>query len=290
MADDKFDRSTQDIGNILALEHVNVRIPDQGIATIFYIVGLGLTRDPYVMVGTENMWMNAGQQQFHLPTGSPQVTPGYVGLVVPDLHALMSRLESVRDKLSGTRFAYAVEDKDVLVTCPWGNRLRCHAPGPEFGDMTLGIPYVEFPVKPGHADGIGTFYETVLGAPSTVTPGVRGSVARVRVGAWQELIFRETPEGVPPYDGHHIAIYIANFSRPHRLLKQYGLITEESNEYQYRFQEILDLDTKRPLFVVEHEVRSATHPMYMRPLVNRNPSQRQATYARGRDTFVPGIA
>ena len=63
MAGEKFDRSSQDVGNILALEHVNVRIPDQGLATLFYIVGLGLTRDPYLMVGTDNMWANAGQQQ-----------------------------------------------------------------------------------------------------------------------------------------------------------------------------------------------------------------------------------
>ena len=40
-----FDRSAQDVGNIVFLEHVNVRVPDQVIATRFYIAGLGLTRD-----------------------------------------------------------------------------------------------------------------------------------------------------------------------------------------------------------------------------------------------------
>ena len=283
-----FDRSIQDIGNILALEHVNVRVPDQSLATVFYVLGLGLTRDPYLMVGTENMWINVGQQQFHLPTGRPQVLRGYVGVVVTDLDALTSRLAAIQPKLSETRFGYTVEDKHVLVTCPWGNRLRCHAPGPEFGDMTLGIAYVEFPVKPGHANGIGKFYDTVLGAPAVVVSDGGSPIARVRVGARQELIFRETPTDIPPYDEHHVAIYIANFSGPHRLLSQNGLITEESNEYQYRFQDIVDLETGRPLFTVEHEVRSATHPMYMRPLVNRNPSQIQRTYLRGRDMFVPG--
>jgi hypothetical protein len=66
-----FDRRQQDIGNIVGLEHVNVRVPDQQIATLFYVVGLGLTRDPYLMVGLDNMWINAGQSQFHLPTGAP---------------------------------------------------------------------------------------------------------------------------------------------------------------------------------------------------------------------------
>ena len=36
MADEKFDRTTQDVGNIVALEHVNVRIPSQALATAFY--------------------------------------------------------------------------------------------------------------------------------------------------------------------------------------------------------------------------------------------------------------
>jgi len=289
MAGEKFDRSSQDVGNILALEHVNVRIPDQGLATLFYIVGLGLTRDPYLMVGTDNMWANAGQQQFHLPTARPQVLRGCVGLVVPDLEALKTRLGSVSDKLAGTRFDYAVENKHVSVTCPWGNRLRCHAPGPEWGDLTLGIPYVEFPVEPGCAQGIAAFYRAALGAPATVAPDGAGTVARVQVGVRQELRFRETREPLPSYDGHHIAIYIADFSGPHRWLAERGLITEESNAVQYRFTEIVDPETTRPLFTIEHEVRCATHPMYLRPLINRNPAQRQATYVRARDAFVPGL-
>ncbi len=286
---DRFDRRRQDVGNILMLEHVNVRVPDQVLATAFYVQGLGLTRDPYVMVGTENMWINVGQQQFHLPTGKPQVVQGRVGLVHPDLDALTARLAVVRDKLAGTKFAYAVADKHVAVTCPWGNRLRCYAAGPEFGDLTLGVVYVEFPVKPGRAAGIARFYEKVLGAPVAVTPEGAGSAARVRIGQRQELIFRET-EGEPaPYDGHHIAIYIADFSGPHRRLEERGLVSEESGEYQYRFEKIVDPDTGDLLFTIEHEVRSFTHPMFLRPLVNRNPAQRQATYARGRDAFVPGL-
>ena len=284
-----YDRSTQDMGNILALEHVNVRIPDQVTATMFYVMGLGFTRDPYVMVGVDNMWINIGQQQFHLPTGAPQVTPGHIDLVTPDLDALTARLAAVKDRLAGTAFAYAVEDKHVAVTCPWGNRLRCYAPGPQFGDMTLGVPRVEFPVAPGHAEGIARFYRTIMGAPATVTPN-GAAVARVQVGLHQELVFRETPEPQRPYDGHHVAIYVGNFSRPHGLLRERGLITEESNDYQYRFKDIVDPETGRWLFTIEHEVRSFTHPMYLRPLVNRNPAQRQATYQRGRDAFVPGMA
>jgi hypothetical protein len=54
----KYDRSAEDLGNIVALEHVNVTVPDQQLATLFYVTGLGLTRDPYLMTGTKNMWVN----------------------------------------------------------------------------------------------------------------------------------------------------------------------------------------------------------------------------------------
>jgi catechol 2,3-dioxygenase-like lactoylglutathione lyase family enzyme len=285
-----FDRRSQDVGNIVALEHVNVKIPDQVMATAFYVQGLGFTRDPYLMVGTENMWINLGQEQFHLPTGDPQVLRGQVGMVVPDLEALKARLESVKPKLAGTKFAFSAENKHVSVTCPWGNSLRCHAAGPEWGEVTLGMAYVEFPVAPGHADGIKRFYERVFDAPATVVPDHAGAAAHVRVGSRQELVFRETTKEIPRYDGHHIAVYIANFSRPHAYLAEHGLVTEESNDYQYRFQDIVDPDSRQVLFTIEHEVRSFTHPMLLRPMMNRNPSQRQATYQRGRDAFVPGMS
>lgn len=48
MGRETYDRRGQDVGNIVALEHVNLRIPDQLAATAFYVLGLGLTRDPYL--------------------------------------------------------------------------------------------------------------------------------------------------------------------------------------------------------------------------------------------------
>src|SRR5882762_3068728 len=61
-----YDRSAEDIGNIIHLEHVNVYIADQAIGTLFYVTGLGLTRDPFLMTSTDNMWVNVGRSQFHL--------------------------------------------------------------------------------------------------------------------------------------------------------------------------------------------------------------------------------
>jgi hypothetical protein len=207
---------------------------------------------------------------------------------VPDLEALTTRLGSVRDLLAGTKFAFSVEDKYVAVTAPWGNRLRLYAAGPAFGDWTLGISHVDFPVEPGRAAGIARFYQQVMGAPAAVTPDAEGVAAHVRIGQRQEVVFRETSAPIPAYDGYHIAVYIANFSGPHEWLDKHGLVSEESQDYQYRFEKIVDPDTRECLCVIEHEVRSFTHPMFLRPLVNRNPAQRQPTYQRGRDAFYPG--
>lgn len=259
----------EDVGNIVLLEHVNVCIPDQALGTLFYIVGMGFTRDPHMMVGLDNMWVNIGEQQFHLPTGNPQVLPGHVGVVVPDLQTLQQRLESVRDKLSDTQFSWSVHDDHVHVTSPWGKRVRCYGPDPKFGAMKLGVPYVEFRVRPGAAEGIGRFYERVMGAPVTVDHEPRGTAARVHVGQHQTLVFQDTAEEQVPYDGHHVAIYIANFSAPYAFFKERGLITKDVTNHEFRFQTIVDPETDKPVYELEHEVRSMRHPRYRIPLVNR---------------------
>ena len=279
----QYDRATEDIGGIVALEHVNTTVPDQRLATLFYVVGMGFTRDPYLSVGDENMWFNLGQQQFHTPTREAQVLRGHVGVVVPDLDALEARLAAVREKLAGTRFAYERRGDYVSATSPWGNELRCYAPAPRFGSMVLGMPYVEFMVAKGAAAGITRFYQKVFDVAADTADG--GTCARVPAGPGQTLYFREQPAPLPAYDGHHIAVYIADFSAPHRFLKERGLITEESNRHQYRFKTLCDPDTGAPLFEIEHEVRSLTHPLWARAFVNRNPNQTQRTYVPGRDAF-----
>ena len=153
--------------------------------------------------------------------------------------------------------------------------------------MTLGLPYVEFLVKPGTAEGIGQFYKEVMHAPCTLTRGRQGAVTQVRAGREQKLIFRETTENLPAYDGHHIAVYLANFSGPYTFLKRQNLITQESDAHQYRFQDIVHPKTGRTLYVIEHEVRSLYHPMYGRELINRNPSQNIRAYVQNRDAFSP---
>lgn len=281
MADKSFNRAARDVGNILAMEHVNVTVPDQALATMFYVNGLGFTRDPYIDFGPANVWINVGRQQFHLPTSKPQVLRGHVGVVVPTREELHGRLARVERRLGNTRFRYSEKAGYTDVTCPWGNHIRCFDPG-KFGAMQLGIPYVEFYVPKGTAAGIARFYEKIMGCRTEL----KRNYCDVSVGREQFLRFREKNQ-VPAYDGHHIAIYVSNFSAPHAYLKKSKLITEESDENQYRFQTIVDPKNGKPLFDIEHEVRSLFHPMYERHLINRNAGQSFFNYQRDRDAFTP---
>ena len=265
-----FNRATEDVGNIVEFGHVNVRVPSQQCALIFYLMGLGLTRDPYLRIGIDNAWINVGTSQFHLPVGPAQVLRGAIGLVVPDLNALMTRLSSIQPLLQDTWFRFSRSGMRVDVTCPWGNRLQVHAPDARrFGAMRLGMPYVELHTAPGTAPGIARFYRKVLGALAQSGADESGAFARIHAGLHECLVFRETVHALPPYDGHHVQVTVADFSGVHRRLLERGLVIEESSQSQYRFQDIIDLDSGAVLATLEHEVRSMRHPLHARALVNR---------------------
>src|SRR5260370_7166313 len=125
-----FARTAEDLGNSIHLEHVNVTVPDQRLATLFYVAGLGLTRDPYLMVSDTNMWVNVGRSQFHLPNGGPQVLRGHTALVISGRQALLDRLASVAKKLEGTSFAFSDHNTYATALFPCGKPLPSyqHAP------------------------------------------------------------------------------------------------------------------------------------------------------------------
>ncbi len=286
-----FSRAAEDVGNIVSLEHVNTQIPDQTLGTLFYVAGLGLTRDPYQVVSVTNMWINAGRCQFHLPTAAAQVMQGYTALVMPGREKLLARLAAVKKPLEGTRFAFQELNDCVEAVSPWGNRIRCFEPGPRFGKMQLGMPYVEQEVARDTAAGIARFYATIFGVPTRVEDGADGKSAVVSIGTDQSLVFKETDGPLQAYDGYHVAVYLANFSGPHNALLQHGLVSRETNQHEYRFIDITDLETGRVLTRLEHEVRSMRHPQYARPLVNRNPDAMGMAYAFGHEQLsyaLPG--
>jgi hypothetical protein len=292
MAQTAYDRSAEDLGNIVNIGHVNVRIPDQRLSTLFHVTGLGLTRDPFLMTSTNNMWINVGMSQFHLPTGEPQVLRGVTGLVVPSREQLLDRLARVKPELAGTQFAYRETNDAVETVSPWGNRIACHAPdATRYGRIVLGMPYVAFEVRPGTVEAIARFYREIVGAQATVEDGNgAGRAARIGAGDRQHLIYRETDAPERPYDNNHIQVYVQDFSGMYKKLQARGLISEESDQHQYRFRDIVDLDTDAVLTTIDHEIRSMTHPMFGRPLVNRNPDQTNRDYRPGHDALPWAMA
>jgi len=288
----QYNRDAQAVGNIVHLEHFNVVISDQRLATLFYVVGLGGTRDPYLFNGLENMWVNFGRTQVHLPSRGAkpkaQVLRGTAGFVVPSLEDLKNRLEHAGREMkrvvpeAETTFAWREKDDAVEATCPWGNRVRCHAPSVEFGRTELGLVYVDFDVPPGTAEGIARFYGEIMRAPASIENNSR---AVVGVGRNQRLMFTETTTPQVEYDTHHIQIYIADFGSPYHWLKERDLINMETDANEWRFQWITDPRDGRKLFQIEHEVRSMKHPLFARPLVNRNHGITNMTYVPGHDAF-----
>ena len=111
--------------------------------------------------------------------------------------------------------------------------------------------------RSGSAKAIADFYRKIFETPASVDEKGDMPAARVSVGPSQELVFRETKSKLAAYDGHHIQVYVANFSRPHKRLLERNLVTEESNQYQYRFVDITDLESGK--HAVPDRARGALH-------------------------------
>ncbi|MBN3845529.1 MULTISPECIES: glyoxalase/bleomycin resistance/dioxygenase family protein [Burkholderiaceae] len=283
----RFDYAREDTGNLVLLEHLNLTIPDQRAATAFYVSGLGLTRDPYLMTGVTNMWINVGRSQIHLPHGDAQRLRGHVGLIVGERQSLVERLRAVQPLLDGTAFGWTERDDRVEVNCPWGNRYDCldpetyrqNAAGPA---IDLGMAYVQLDVPAGCARPIAAFYREMFNTPVELLDGGGLQQAVIAIGTHQQLIYAETLEANPEYDGHHIQVYVSNFSGPYARLAERGLVYGEE-PHQYRFATLIDPESGADCFKLEHEVRSLHHPLYARPLVNRNPDQGNRNYRKGGD-------
>src|SRR6202011_6061399 len=203
------------------------------------------------------------------------VNLGHVNVCVSDqhwaTHYYVTGLGLTRDPFLNTgarlmwvnvgmsQFPLPTGDPDIL------RGITINVPAPDesrFGRIVLGMPYIAFDVRPGMVERIARFYREVMGALATVIGNGGGRAARLQVGGKQYWYFRETDKPEQPYDRHHVQIYIANFSGPHRRLKELHLLTREINEHEYRFKDVIDLETGTVLFTVEHEVRSQTHPLY----------------------------
>lgn len=283
----KYNYRCEDMSNLVFLEHVNLLIPDQRLATAFYVSALGLTRDPYLMTGVNNMWINVGRSQIHLPHGAAQRLRGHVGLMIGKRPSLIDRLREAQPVLAETAYAWKEYPDRVQVTCPWGNRYDCLDPdmcdaSHPWTGLDLGIAYVQLDVPVGASAPIAAFYREMFNASVEERNGNGMRQAVVEVGTHQQLIYAETPAARADYDGHHIQLYVADFARPYARLEQRQL-TYGQEPHQYRFARLIDPANGEHCFELEHEIRSVRHPLFARPLVNRNPDQSNRHYMKGSD-------
>eukprot|EP00456_Euglypha_rotunda_P056507 TRINITY_DN46480_c0_g1_i4.p1 TRINITY_DN46480_c0_g1~~TRINITY_DN46480_c0_g1_i4.p1 ORF type:complete len:134 (-),score=14.56 TRINITY_DN46480_c0_g1_i4:122-523(-) len=128
----------------------------------------------------------------------------------------------------------------------------------------------------------------MLDATTHVYPEADGkaSVARISIGPNQDLLFVELPKTETrrdPYDGYHLCIYIANFSKAFKKFKARKLLfinerfadraeslEQALHDRSFRFKDIIMTSGRGRLFTLEHEVRSTFHPSYLKPLVNKS--------------------
>ena len=276
------EKASPDLGNFLFFDHVNMQVTDHRLATLFFIEGLGLTRDPYRNVGVRNMWANVGTQQFHLPIGQPPRFAGEVGVALPDLEQVAVQLELVREPLRGTAFEFAREaggngsghaHESVRVIDPWGRQLRLFRANAFPGRNPLAIPYIEFYVAPGTHEGIARFYREVIGAPVEILNAAGEPTAHVFSGPHHALRFREKRGETPSGHALHVALYLTRFWEVYQRMEALGIVFEKAANEQFRFMDIPALNPSgkpgAPLYSIEHEMRSAYHLDYRRPLVNR---------------------
>lgn len=152
-----------------------------------------------------------------------------------------------------------------------------------------GIEYVEFKCPRGTAEKIALFYDSVLDATTSVFEDTSSKVAVIAFGnvnaqglADQSLLFRETDQEIPPYDGHHVAMYVgesvADFEQAFKNADLAGVVwvnprfSDKANTLQgaknwqqFRFKDIVDMDTGEKIFELEHEMRSLGHDSWLGP-------------------------
>ena len=259
-----------ELGNVVQLDHINLGVTDNRMALAFFVEGLGFTRDPYLMTGNRNMWINLGLHQIHLPHGQATPFPGEIGLVVPDLPRIEERFQKLAHHFSGSLFQCEKEAAALKLRTPWGVAMRLHQQGDWPAKQAQALAYVDFTVPVGTAARIGAFYEQLLGCP--VRLNTEKALAEVTVGPHQSLFFRDHPQARDKPHRNHIALYLTRYEQCYKGMLKKGLVMEPDANHQFRIAGITDPDTGEHLLTLEHELRSLYHGDYGRPLINRQPT------------------
>jgi hypothetical protein len=215
--------------------------------------------------------------------GQPsQIIDGSLGIVVPNLEALVKSLTTAESKLVNTKFSWkktTYQDADVIeVTDPVGSPVRIHQYNPLTYNIRggLGMAYVQVNCPRGTLQHIERFYIKYFSTPTSVS----NEQLKVTVGPHQHLIFEEKDHCTFDND-YHICIYVNNFDSLYKTFNQVGLLHHEHTHVdsartledahkhsQFRIKNITT-EQGETILRLEHEVRSLFHGSFMRPLVNR---------------------
>eukprot|EP00980_Cylindrotheca_fusiformis_P016261 scaffold4829_cov129-Cylindrotheca_fusiformis.AAC.21 len=296
--------------------NLNVPSHESILPFYFGVLGCGMDPRKATNLDPEapkkTLWANCGASQFHLPYGDvAQRISGHIGLRYDSLDALKERAKSSSavknyevglDPRSRREFVKLVDQYDNVFYCRVGNPVNTNKRQPiispneteEWGEHATkygllesecrGIDYVEFLCSPGTAEKIAVFYESVFDATTRCVDAGDGSkVAIIAFGevdeagkADQSLLFKETTESIPAYDGHHIAFYVgksaADFDVCYKNAEMADIVwvnprfsddadtLDKARKWkQFRMKDILDLKTGERIMELEHEVRSVEH-------------------------------
>lgn len=299
---------------LVALEHVNVNVPAWSAThEKFWYKALGFARDPRAKAISETTaaaggsmkgleWANIGLQQVHMPLGEAenpaQRVRGTIGFAYNDLDSLRRRLHQhdvdFEEDTGGAAEAWL--GPALLLRTPTGQVLRAHEnagpftpPDSDGADVSLpggpslgvGMAYVEFMCGLGTAVGICRFYQEVLGVAAEIAEVGGAAACHVRV-ARQRLLFQESGVDLPPYDGHHIALYVGDiakgdardsfaamyrrcnasglvYNNPRFPHLRYDTLDEAVGHGEFRVVSLVDPGTGGEVYRLEHEIRSLEH-------------------------------
>ena len=185
MAEKTYDRGTQDVGNVLALEHVNVTVPDPELAALFYVVGPRLHPRPlHRLRRPPTCGSTSARSSSTCPRATRRCCGARSASCVPDLEQLKAAPGPLRAALRRPpgghglrvhrgRRRHAADHLPVGQPVP-GARGRAT---PSAASASA-CPTSTSTSPPGAADGIARFYDEVIGAPASRHRGRRRAPRR----------------------------------------------------------------------------------------------------------------
>ena len=288
---------------ISLLEHVNINSAEYDEPAQYFFDMLGMIPASYC--SPKIIHANMGLSQIHMPIDAenPQTWNGSIGLGYSRAEfdaaweLLQAQSEWPATKVSDEEIAtvgphsnnyilHVVSDEWVAASRSRGsvhrgqedekgNPYRRDAPATCDGDAArcAGILYVKVAVPTGKAARIANFYRAAFGAEPVIETIGEGGLqsCTVPIGTathGQSIIYMDTAEDIPPYDGHHLAIYLDDYAGGYQASADNNLIwnnprfndmpkdAEEAMELaQFRMKDIVDMDSGEVLLELEHEIR-----------------------------------